>query len=164
MDGFLDAASGSYDFSRDAAQRRMLQEAKVRGATLFEAFANSPPYWMTVSGCASGGAGGAENLSSSSYQAFATYLATVVKHFHDVEGITFESLEAFNEPDGGWWGSYGSQEGFVAPIATQNAVLPLVAAALTTAGLPTFVAVLPRALLNIERCSGRHGRYATSRI
>ena len=45
---------GTWNWEADAAQRWMLLAACDRGATLFEAFSNSPPYWMTVSGRASG--------------------------------------------------------------------------------------------------------------
>ena len=45
---------GTWNWEADAAQRWMLLAARDRGATLFEAFSNSPPYWMTVSGRASG--------------------------------------------------------------------------------------------------------------
>jgi O-glycosyl hydrolase len=139
MDGFLDAPGGQYDWSKDAAQRRMLHEAKNRGANLFEAFSNSPPYWMTYSGCASGANGWAsENLRPEFYQAFVDYLATVTRHFRDAEGINFESLEAFNEPDGGWWTANGSQEGNFVGIAAQNQLIPMVANALNYLGLGTF--------------------------
>ena len=55
MDGFQAGPTATFDWSRDAAQRRMLQEAKNRGANIFEAFSNSPPYWMTKTGSSSGG-------------------------------------------------------------------------------------------------------------
>ena len=44
------ARTGHGNWEADAAQRWMLLAARDRGATLFEAFSNSPPYWMTVSG------------------------------------------------------------------------------------------------------------------
>ncbi|MBV8537952.1 MAG: RICIN domain-containing protein, partial [Alphaproteobacteria bacterium] len=100
----------------------------------------SPPYWMTVSGCSSGARErGQDNLRPEMRESFVNYLATVVKHFRDAEGIGFESLEPFNEPDGNW-GAGGSQEGYSAPIATQNAVLPMLSARLKGDGVTTFVA------------------------
>ena len=139
METFQDSAGAAFDFTRDAGQRRLLQEAKERGADLFEAFANSPPHWMTISGCAAGGATGGENLAPAHDADYIKYLVTTVAHFKTAEGITFESLEPFNEPDGPWWKSGGHQEGFFAAPATQNRVIPGLAKALTDAGLATFV-------------------------
>jgi O-glycosyl hydrolase len=140
MDGFQDGAGQPFDFTRDASQRRMLHEAQCRGASIFEAFSNSPPYWMTNSGCASGSTTGrADNLDPSHYADFVNYLVTVVDHFATDEGILFESLEPFNEPDGTWWKALGSQEGNFAASATQETLIPMVAQALEAALLPTFV-------------------------
>ncbi|MBV8926288.1 MAG: RICIN domain-containing protein [Bradyrhizobium sp.] len=140
MEGYQSGPDAAFDWTRDAAQRRMLQEAKRRGADIFEAASYSPPYWMTVSGCSSGSKErGQDNLRPEMQERFVDYLATVVKHFHDAEGIRFESVEPFNEPDGNW-GAGGSQEGYSAPIATQNAVLPLLRSRLQRDGLETFVA------------------------
>src|ERR1700688_4387338 len=55
MEGFQARPAAVFDWTRDAAQRRMLQEAKHRGADIFEAFSVPPPYWMTVSGSSGGG-------------------------------------------------------------------------------------------------------------
>jgi O-glycosyl hydrolase len=140
MEGYQSGPSAAFDWTRDAPQRRMLQEAKKRGAHIFEAASYSPPYWMTASGCSSGGKErGQDNLRADMQESFVNYLATVVKHFRDAEGIRFESVEPFNEPDGNW-GAGGSQEGYSAPIATQNAVLPMLKDRLKQDGVETFVA------------------------
>lgn len=140
MEGYQSGPGAAFDWTRDAAQRRMLQEAKRRGADIFEAASYAPPYWMTVSGCSSGSKErGQDNLRADMQESFVNYLATVVKHFRDAEGIRFESVEPFNEPDGNW-GAGGSQEGYSAPIATQNAVLPMLQSRLKHDGLETFVA------------------------
>ncbi|MBV8805430.1 MAG: RICIN domain-containing protein, partial [Sinobacteraceae bacterium] len=140
MEGYQPGPGAAFDWTRDAPQRRMLQEAKKRGADIFEAASYSPPYWMTVSGCSSGGKErGQDNLRTDMQQSFVNYLAAVVKHFRDAEGIRFESVEPFNEPDGNW-AAGGSQEGYSAPIATQNAVLPMLKDHLKQDGLETFVA------------------------
>jgi O-glycosyl hydrolase len=140
MEGFQSGPGAAFDWSRDAAQRRMLQEAKKRGANLFEAFSVSPPYWMTLSGCASGNKAGQheDNLPPAMHENFVNYLATVVKHFRDVEGIRFESLEPFNEPDLGW-GAGGRQEGYSASLSTRNAVIAMLARRLKQDGVDTFV-------------------------
>lgn len=140
MEGYQSGPGAAFEWTRDAAQRRMLQEAKRRGANIFEAASYSPPYWMTVSGCSSGGnERQQDNLRPEMQENFVNYLASVVKHFRDAEGIRFESLEPFNEPDGNW-GAGGKQEGYSAPIAAQNAVLPMLSTRLKRDGLETFVA------------------------
>lgn len=141
MEGFQSGPGAPFDWSRDASQRRMLQEAKKRGANIFEAVSYSPPYWMTVSGCSAGSKDDhGDNLRPEMREQFVDYLAAVVKHFRDAEGIRFESVEPFNEPDGNWWGAGGRQEGYSAPAATQNVILPMLAGRLKQEGLSTFVA------------------------
>jgi hypothetical protein len=54
MEGFQSGPGAAFDWTRDAPQRRMLEEVKKRGANIFEAASYFPPYWMTVSGCSSG--------------------------------------------------------------------------------------------------------------
>jgi O-glycosyl hydrolase len=140
MEGYQSGPGTAFDWTRDAPQRRMLQEAKKRGANIFEAASYSPPYWMTLSGCSSGNKAGQreDNLLPEMRESFVSYLATVVKHFPDVEGIRFESLEPFNEPDISW-GAGGRQEGYAASLTTRNAVIPMLAARLKRDGLDTFV-------------------------
>ena len=140
MEGFQASPGAAFDWSRDAPQRRMLHEAKARGANIFEAFSVGPPYWMTFSGCSSGAqAAHPDNLRPEMRESFADYLVTVVRHFRQEEGITFESLEAFNEPDLGW-GAGGRQEGYSAPEATRDVLIPLLADRLKRDGEKTIVA------------------------
>jgi O-glycosyl hydrolase len=130
MEGYQSGPSAAFDWTRDASQRRMLQEAKKRGANIFEAASYSPPYWMTLSGCSSGAkVGHQDNLRPDMYGSFVNYLAAVLKHFREVEGIRFESLEPFNEPDGGW-AARGRQEGNSASYSSQNALIPSLASRL----------------------------------
>ena len=139
MEGFQAGPAAAFDWTKDAAQRRMLQEAKNRGANIFEAFSNSPPYWMTLSGSSSGGTmAHQDNLRPDMRESFVTYLTKVVKHFRDVEGVRFESLEPFNEPDLSWMAG-GRQEGYSASYASQNALIPMLADQLKRDGLDTFV-------------------------
>ena len=139
MEGFQSGPGAAFDWTRDAPQRRMLQEAKKRGATIFEAASYSPPYWMTLSGCSSGAnVGHQDNLRPEMYANFVNYLATVVKHFRVAEGIRFESVEPFNEPDGGW-AAHGRQEGNGASYSSENALIPMLAKRLKQDGLDTFV-------------------------
>ena len=66
---------------------------------------------MTNSGCVSGGVNGADNLKSDYFDDFADYLSEVAKHFKEEWGITFRTIEPFNEPSAGWWKANGDQEG-----------------------------------------------------
>ncbi len=127
VEGFLTGPHHPYDWSRDASQRRMLQAAKARGANVFEAFANSPPWWMTVSGCVAGAEHKNEdNLRRDAVPAFAAYLTAVVDHFRYQEGISFTSLSPFNEPDGSWWVVGNHQEGgYVSLSLQQNVIVAL---------------------------------------
>jgi len=110
--GFKPTENGQYDWTADQYQRTILQGIAARGkGPIFEAFSNSPPWWMTVSGCASGNAGGADNLKPAYFTSFADYLSEVVKHYKDVWGITFRTVEPFNEPSSGYWKENGGQEG-----------------------------------------------------
>lgn len=139
MEGFQITQGATFDWTRDAPQRRMLQEAKKRGANIFEAASYSPPYWMTLSGCSSGAKlTHQDNLRLDMYENFVNYLVTVVKHFQDAEGVHFESLEPFNEPDTGWTAG-GRQEGNSASYSLENALIPMLATRLKRDGLDTFV-------------------------
>lgn len=114
IEGYKTTESSAYDWNRDAAQRKVMFSAKSKidkNHFIAEAFSNSPPWWMTISGCASGGTNGASNLKSNYYKAFADYLTDVVKHFNDEWGVTFRTLEPFNEPISNWWKVNGGQEG-----------------------------------------------------
>lgn len=142
MEGFLDAADGSYLWERDAAQRRVLLRLKeLRPDAQFEAFSNSPPYFMTASGCA-GGARVAtdDNLRPDCHEAFAKYLIDVCRHFRDSLGIEFLTLEPFNEPMTDYWQAGGGQEGCHFDVATQLAFLKVLSPMLAASGLGTRLA------------------------
>jgi len=119
MPGYKLSATDSYDWSRDGNQRRIVQQliqSRIRQTGLndisFEAFSNSPPYWMTRSGCSAGSIeGNVTNLKSDMFDDFADYLTEVVKYYHDSLGITFQTIEPFNEPYSNWWKANGGQEG-----------------------------------------------------
>src|SRR5258708_5686725 len=55
-----------------------------RGSFTLEAFANAPPWWMTVSGCPQGNTEATDardNLSPDSYAAYADFLSQVLVAF-----------------------------------------------------------------------------------
>lgn len=137
MPGFKPTEGGTYDFAADANQRWMLDAATERiddSELILEAFSNSPPWWMTNSGCASGAEGGGNNLKSGYFDDFADYLSEVVLHFRDTWGIHFRTLEPLNEPMVGW-SSFGAQEGCHVEQTDQETVLHEVRSALDGKGL-----------------------------
>lgn len=113
MEGFKLASGDNYDWSRDAAQRKiMLKIREKRPDAIFEAFSNTPPYYMTYSGCCAGNKdGGKDNLKPEYYEEFAHYLVDVCKHYKDEYGIEFKTLEPFNEATTSFWYQNGVQEG-----------------------------------------------------
>jgi O-glycosyl hydrolase len=135
MPGFQ-SSDGTWDWNADARQTAVLTRLASSGQNvLFEAFSNSPPYWMTKSGCASGSTDGSNNLKDDAYETFAGYLADVVKHHRDSLGINFRTLEAMNEPNANWWKANGSQEGCHVGASSQPQLIKAVSAALAARGL-----------------------------
>jgi O-glycosyl hydrolase len=128
-------APGVWDWNADANQRWMLLAARARGATAFEAFSNSPPYWMTRSGCASGADDGTNNLHDAYVDCFAHYLAEVVAHFRNNWGLTFQTIEPFNEPSASNWRRFNNQEGCHTSRAQQRAVIVRLHAHLAARGV-----------------------------
>lgn len=133
-------ANGTWNWNADATQRAVLNRLIERGEyygsnMILEAFSNSPPYWMTKSGCASGSSDGSNNLKDDYYDDFAEYLTEVVKHFRDESGITFRTLAPMNEPNVSWWKSNGSQEGCSFSYANQQKIIKEVGIKLKSKGL-----------------------------
>ncbi|MFT4143908.1 MAG: glycoside hydrolase [Mobilitalea sp.] len=102
-----------YDWSADYNQRNALSKiVDVSGKNLIvEGFANSAPYFMTISGCTSGAVDGKNNLKEDYFDDFANYLADVTLHFKNNLGVTFSSISAMNEPLSGWTALSPKQEG-----------------------------------------------------
>ena len=99
-----DPASASWDWSVDANQRTMMQKAASRGADVFELFSNSPMWWMCINHNPAGADNGAnDNLQSWNYDQHAIYLANIAQYAAKNWGITFDSVEPFNEPMASWW-------------------------------------------------------------
>ncbi|MGB3798538.1 MAG: glycoside hydrolase family 30 protein, partial [Lewinella sp.] len=93
---------GTYDWSRHAGQRWMLQAAKDRGVETFIGFVNSPPVWMTRNGKAYSEDGKESNLKPEHYGDFADYLVAIVQGVERETGIPFDFLSPFNEPQWEW--------------------------------------------------------------
>jgi O-glycosyl hydrolase len=102
-DTFLDGNFSGYDWSRCPGQRWFLQAARARGVERFIAFVNSPPVNMTRNGRAYCSPGfDTTNLKADKIEDFAAYLVAILRHLCDVEGIEFEGISPFNEPNWDW--------------------------------------------------------------
>ncbi len=105
----------TYDWNADANQRNVLQRVTAAAGDdiIVEMFSNSPPYYMTNSGCSSGAVdAGKNNLRDDCYDDFAEYLAEVSYHYKNDWGIDIQSITAMNEPYTNFWGANSyKQEG-----------------------------------------------------
>jgi O-glycosyl hydrolase len=113
LPGYKKTETGAYDWTADPYQRKVAQMLQTRGKnTLFEAFSNSPPWWMTKNQCSAGMQDGSDNLKPEYFEAFADYLTEVTKHLQDDMGFRFRTIAPLNEPTSNWWtGTSQSQEG-----------------------------------------------------
>ena len=116
MPGYSKYQNGQvvYDWNADYNQRNVLKKAIGKNKDLIvEMFSNSPPYYMTNSGCTSGNKdAGKNNLKDNWYAGFADYMAEVCAHYEKEWGIHIQSVEPFNEPYTNFWGAYSpKQEG-----------------------------------------------------
>jgi O-glycosyl hydrolase len=137
----FEPTQGNYVWTNDANQLWFAQAAKTRGADIFEGFSNSAPAWMLDNSCTAGGPGGIDNLNAAHDADFASYLATIDKHFHDSFGITMQTIDAFNEPNQSWWKSTGNQEGMMVTTAHQNTIIPLLKTALQQNGTSAYTSI-----------------------
>ena len=129
-----------YDWNQDRNQRNVLEKClEVYGeGMIVEAFSNSPPYFMTESGCSSGAVDASrDNLKADAYDAFARYLADVAEHFASEWGIRFQSMSPMNEPDTPYWGAMSpKQEGcHFDPGESQSRILVALSEQLKEKGL-----------------------------
>ena len=130
-----------WDWSADSRQRWWLDAIRDRVETpIFEAFSNSPPWFMTVSGRVSGAQNGLEdNLRPGHEAVFAAYLARVVDELQRRHRIVFRTLSPVNEPNTNYWHAANRQEGSHWSVARQSAMIEAAAAALKARGLATVI-------------------------
>jgi len=141
MPGWKTSRDAAYDILADSAQIKiMLKIKEKRPDAIFEAFSNSAPWWMTVSGCVGGNKnGGSDNLRKECYQEFAEYLVDVCLLIKQHYGIEFLTLEPFNESHSDYWWQNGSQEGCHFDTSSQVEVLRCIAPVLKASGLSTIL-------------------------
>lgn len=87
-------SQGVYNWSADPQGVYFLKKAASYGVPILTAFVNSAPPAFTTFGFTCGG-----GISDSQFGGFAQYLADVVKHFRDEEGVKFTHVSPMNEPD-----------------------------------------------------------------
>ena len=81
-----------------------------------EFYSNSPPYWMTITGCSSGGPA-VKNANNSNLKDDDEHNQAFVEYFLDVyeyltrQGFTFDNLQPFNESGDYSWSEGNDQEG-----------------------------------------------------
>ncbi len=158
MPGYKASLTEPYNWNQDVKQRKILQQLIASRIEKFGsndiqlvAFSNSPPYWMTKSGCSSGSVeGNVTNLKSDMLDDFADYLTTVTKYYHDNLGITFNYLEPFNEPDGGWWKALGASEGCFFTTSEQISVIREVYALLSAKNMLSYCNITANDANNIN--------------
>lgn len=150
MEGFQDERGGEFHWDRDEAQRKiMLKIKEKRPDAIFEAFSNSAPWWMTVSGCVGGNKDAAkDNLDPAYYEDFAHYLVEVCKHYKEEYGIEFRTLEPFNESTSNYWPCSGSQEGCHFDAKSQVAFLRVLTPILQESGLSTVISASDESLVS----------------
>ncbi len=190
MPGFLEknTETGELKWNYEADKRQLdVLEAcyKASGSDAYvEAFSNSPPWFMTVSGCSSGHANPlCNNLRKDSVEDFAEYLAHVTHYIQREKGIKISSLAPMNEPyTNYWYKNSPKQEGcHVSPGKRQSELLVAVKKAMRRYSLDTtdltasdetnadraakaFSALTPDALAIIDRVSTHTYERATPKI
>ena len=154
------SSGGPVDITLDNGQLSVLKAAisdiQAAGSSPeLEAFANSPPWWMTRSGCPHGSKPPpgdyptGNSLSSNFYGAYPAYLTQVLQRF-EAAGIHFQTVEPFNEPWSFPWPSAtcfnsdpakdGCQEGANFAPALQDSQIQALCGDLAAAGLTTQIA------------------------
>lgn len=98
---------GSYDWTKQAGEQWFLSKAREYGVNKFTAWATTPPYFMTKNGYTfSTNEVTSFNCPESNYEAYAKFLADVVKNYENL-GYNFETVCAFNETQYEWNAAIG---------------------------------------------------------
>ncbi len=111
----LDEASGEYvyDYTADAGQLNVLKRCAAASGddAWVEVFSNSPPYFMTVSGCSSGNTNASvNNIKDECYGDVGEYLAHVTAYINNELGIKVDSISPMNEANTNHWGAFSNKQ------------------------------------------------------
>jgi O-glycosyl hydrolase len=125
-----------YNYEADTNQLNVLKACYDATETPYiEVFSNSPPYFMTKSGCSSGGEDpNKNNLKDDCYEWFAEYLANVTEYINNTLNLKVNSISPMNEPNTDYWKYLSEkQEGCHFDSGeNQNKILLLTAKAINT--------------------------------
>lgn len=122
---------GTYDWNKQAGYRFFLQKAHDYGVPNLIAFSNSPPVQFTKNGLGFKTERDFKaNLKDEHYDAYAKFLADVIKHF-DGEGLHFNYISPVNEPQWDW--SHADKKGDQEGSPWQNGEIYHVVSSLNTA-------------------------------
>ncbi len=129
-----------YDYTADKNQLNVLKTAYNSAGknALVEVFSNSPPYFMTKSGCSSGNIDPNENnLKDECYTDFAEYIAHVTEYINNTLKINVYCVSPMNEPNTDYWKYLSEkQEGcHYDPGESQNKIILETAKAIKGKGL-----------------------------
>ena len=102
----------------EQANRYRKETAEKNGTendVINKVFSNSPPYYMTNSGCSTGNtSSGKDNLKSDKFDEFATYMTRAAKwldkDLNKKFGVSVDYIEPMNEPDSTWWGANSTKQ------------------------------------------------------
>ncbi len=147
-------SDGTYDWDADYNQTNVLKKIKEENDNVhIEGYTNSPPWFMTKSGCSGGGTNAGENLDPSKYGEFAEFVADVTEHYKEI-GLPFSSYSPMNEPDPStkYWGANSpKQEGnHVAVGANQSALLAALSDEYKSRGIDTIVAGMDETSIDLS--------------
>ena len=98
---YLTVDGKNYDWGKCAGNEYWMREAVKRGSNYFILFSNTPPVHYTLNGKGYSPDGLKANLREDCYDDFASYLATVAKHYID-KGWNVPYISPINEPQDGW--------------------------------------------------------------
>ncbi|RDG39090.1 RICIN domain-containing protein [Streptomyces corynorhini] len=94
-----------WNANADATQRWWVNRIK-KDVTHWEAFSNSPPWFMTESGYVSGNfQAGQDQLRPDKVADFAAYLTGAVERLEKASRIKVDTVDPFNEPNTSYWGT-----------------------------------------------------------
>jgi len=133
-----------YDYTADARQLNVVKAAmKAAGQDAYlEIFSNSPPYFMTNSGCSTGNFKAEENnIKDDEYDDFAEYMAHVANHMTREMKLKVKSVSPMNEPNTNYWPAMNyKQEGcHIDAGEAQSKLLVLTKEALNRYGLKDII-------------------------
>jgi len=130
--------NGNYDWTKYEGQRWFLQAAKERGVENFLIYSISPPVHLSKNGLGYATKGDTGfNIQPENYDDYAEYLVDIIQHFENDEGIHFDYLSPFNEPQWKW--DEPNQEGTPASNAELYQFMKALSTSLEERGLETQI-------------------------